>query len=105
MAWNARSYLPASPKLTVASRKLNEDLVTVADIVNAIPPYALVRDWLGTEAVERLLRFAQSNEPRFEDTQVMHGEEGRLDPTRRVSKNLSLGNLKAEVKAKVADLL
>ncbi len=77
----------------------------MADIFDKIPPYALVRDWLGTETVERLLQFAQLNEHRFEDAQVRHGEEDRLDRTRRVSKNLSLGHLKAEVRAKAADLL
>jgi hypothetical protein len=79
--------------------------MTVADIFNRIPPYELVHDWLGTETVERLLRFAQSNEHRFEDTQVRYGEGDRPDPARRVSKKLSLGNLKTEVRAKVTDLL
>jgi Rps23 Pro-64 3,4-dihydroxylase Tpa1-like proline 4-hydroxylase len=86
-------------------RGSDQDLVTVADIFNKIPPHALVRGWLGRETVERLLWFAQSNEERFEDTQVTRAEDSRIDHTRRVSKKLSLGNLKAEVRAKVADLL
>jgi SM-20-related protein len=77
----------------------------VADIFNRIPPYELVHDWLGTETVERLLRFAQSNEHRFVDTQVAHGEEDRVDRTRRVSKKVSLGCFKNEIRGKVADLL
>jgi SM-20-related protein len=79
--------------------------VTGVDIFNKMPPYALVRDWLGTEMVERLLLFAQANEHRFEDTTVTSKEESHLDLTRRVSKKLSLGNLKAEVRAKVVELL
>jgi len=78
----------------------------VADIFNKIPSYGLVRDWLGTETVERLLQFAQTNENRFQDAEViMHGEEGRLDRARRVSKRLGLGDLRAELSAKVTDLL
>ena len=78
----------------------------MADIFNKIPSYALVRDWLGTETVERLLQFAQTNENRFQDAEViMHGEEGRLDRARRVSKRLGLGDLRAELSAKVTDLL
>jgi len=79
----------------------------VADIFNRIPPYELVHNWLGTEMVERLLRFAQSNEHSFVDTQVqVTSEEGdRVDRTRRVSKNVSLGCFKSEIRGKVADLL
>ena len=77
----------------------------MADIFNKIPAYGLVRDWLGKEGVERLLRVAQSNEHCFVDTEVVHGEESRLDHARRVSKKLSLGSLNAELRVKVADLL
>jgi SM-20-related protein len=77
----------------------------VADIFNRIPPYELVHDWLGTETVERLLRFAQSNEHRFIDTEVAHGEEDRLDRTCRVSKTTSLGYLKNEIRGKMGGLL
>jgi SM-20-related protein len=78
----------------------------VADLFNRIPPYELVHDWLGSETVERLLRFAQSNEHRFVDSEVTSkdGEE-RVDRTHRLSKKLSLGEFKAEVRSKVADLL
>jgi Rps23 Pro-64 3,4-dihydroxylase Tpa1-like proline 4-hydroxylase len=75
----------------------------VPGIFNKIPRYELVPGWLGEDTVERLLQFAQSNEHRFEDTQV--GEEGRLDHTRRVSKWVSLGHLKADLRGKLAHLL
>jgi Rps23 Pro-64 3,4-dihydroxylase Tpa1-like proline 4-hydroxylase len=77
----------------------------VVDIFNRIPPYELVHDWLGTETVERLLWFAQSNEHRFVDSEVTHRGEERVDRTHRLSKKLSLGDLKAEVRGKVTDLL
>jgi Rps23 Pro-64 3,4-dihydroxylase Tpa1-like proline 4-hydroxylase len=51
------------------------------------------------------LRFAQSNEDRFEDTQVTRGEEETVDRTRRVSKNLRLGKLEAVVSSQLKDLL
>jgi Rps23 Pro-64 3,4-dihydroxylase Tpa1-like proline 4-hydroxylase len=85
---------------------LNPDKdLTVADIFNKIPPYDLVHNWLGTEMVERLLRFARSNEDRFGDTLVTHGEDELVDRTRRVSKNLRLGKLEPEVTSRVKDLL
>jgi Rps23 Pro-64 3,4-dihydroxylase Tpa1-like proline 4-hydroxylase len=52
-----------------------------------------------------LVQFAQSNEARFEDTKVMHGRTATVDLARRVSKKLSLGDLKAEVIASVDELL
>jgi SM-20-related protein len=77
----------------------------VAHIFNKIPRYGLVHDWLGPETVERLLRLAQSNEPRFEDTWVTHAE-GEISRTRRVSRRLlSIGDLKNELRAKLEDLL
>jgi len=79
--------------------------VVVADSFNKIPPHGLVHDWLGAETVERLLQLAQSNEHRFEDTHVASGERERVDRTRRVSKKLSLGDLKSEVRAKVQEIL
>jgi Rps23 Pro-64 3,4-dihydroxylase Tpa1-like proline 4-hydroxylase len=77
----------------------------VADIFNKIPPYQLVHNWLGTETVERLLQFAQSNEHRFEDTHVTHREGETVDRKRRVSKNLRLGKLETELSAQLKDLL
>src|SRR5262245_339464 len=78
---------------------LDEGL-TVADVFDRIPPYEIVRGWLGTEAVERLLRFAESNEHRFVDTEVTHGKGDRVDHTRRMSRKLSLGYLKDEVRSR-----
>jgi hypothetical protein len=66
----------------------------VPDIFDKIPSYGLVHDWLGQKTVEGLLRFAQSNEHRFEDTRVTHEEVDKIDRTRRVSRKLlSLGDL------------
>jgi Rps23 Pro-64 3,4-dihydroxylase Tpa1-like proline 4-hydroxylase len=79
--------------------------MALGEIFNKTPPYALICGWLGKQRVEQLLLFAQSNERRFEDTETMHGEEGRLERTRRVSKRISLGDLKAELSANVVDLL
>ena len=77
----------------------------MADVFNRIPPYEIVPGWLGTEAVERLLRFAETNEHLFVDTEVTHGKGDRVDHARRVSKKLSLGYLKDEVRSKVAESL
>jgi len=77
----------------------------VTDIFNRPPAYELVHDWLGIETVESLLRFAQSNEHRFVDSEITNGVEDRVDRTRRMSKKLSLGYLKGEVRGKVTDLL
>ena len=78
----------------------------VPDIFDKIPSYGLVHDWLGQKTVERLLRFAQSNEHRFEDTRVTHEEGERVDRTRRVSRKLlSLGDLKGELRGKLEELL
>jgi SM-20-related protein len=72
----------------------------VANCFNKIPPYGLLNDWLGRETVQRLLRFAQSNEQVFNDTRV--GEEGgRIDPTVRRSKLTKLGELKSELKVRI----
>jgi Rps23 Pro-64 3,4-dihydroxylase Tpa1-like proline 4-hydroxylase len=83
-------------------------MATLADISNKIPPYGLVHNWLGQEAVEDLLRFAQQNEHRFEDSTVVvsKGGERRLDRTRRVSKKLpDLGALEGELRTKLEGLL
>jgi SM-20-related protein len=77
----------------------------VTDIFDRTPPHGLVRDWLGPETVGRLMRFAESREYCFEDTDVSHGITEVVDHRRRVSRKLSLGDLKKEVRAKVADLL
>jgi SM-20-related protein len=81
-------------------------MAIVADTLNKIPRYGIVRDWLGLETVERLLRFAQSNEHLFLDTVIAHGEGERVDRTRRISRKLpNLGDLEIELRAKLEDLL
>jgi SM-20-related protein len=67
-----------------------------------IPPHGLIRHWLGTEAVQRLLVYAQSNKHLFKESKVAHG----LDSTRRVSRMMELGDdLKDELIAKVQEAL
>jgi SM-20-related protein len=81
-------------------------MANVRDIFDKIPPYGLVHDWLGRETVERLLRFVQSNEHRFEDSTITHKEGERVDCTRRMSRKLpTLGALKGELRGKLEGLL
>jgi Rps23 Pro-64 3,4-dihydroxylase Tpa1-like proline 4-hydroxylase len=82
-------------------------MAIAADIINKVPPHGLIRNWLGSEAVTRLLRFVQSNEHRFEDTKVTpKEEEGRVDRSLRVSRKLlSIDELKKELCPKLEDLL
>jgi Rps23 Pro-64 3,4-dihydroxylase Tpa1-like proline 4-hydroxylase len=81
-------------------------MATLADISNKIPPYGLLHDWLGREAVEGLLRFAQSNEHRFEDTTVVHKKGEWVDRGRRISKKLqNLGTLESQLRGKLEELL
>jgi SM-20-related protein len=78
----------------------------MADIFNKVAPYGVVRDWLGKQTVERLLRFIQSNEHLFKDSGV-YSESGTqgIYNTDRVSKKMDLGNFKGELKASVLELL
>jgi SM-20-related protein len=82
-------------------------MAIAADIINKVPPYGVVRNWLGSEAVTNLLGFVQLNEHRFEDTKVTQKEEeGRVDRTRRVSRKLlSIDEPKKELCPKLEDLL
>jgi SM-20-related protein len=77
----------------------------MVDSFNKVPPHAVVRNWLGTQTIERLLAYAQSNEHAFADAGVGHGEKFRIDRVRRISKRLGLGDLKGEIEAEVRDLL
>jgi SM-20-related protein len=80
-------------------------MAIVLDVFNKCPPHGLFHDWLGPESVERLLRFAQSNEHRFKDSRVSFAEEERVDRTRRVSMRLGLDNLESKIKTKLNALL
>jgi SM-20-related protein len=81
-------------------------MAILTDILNKIPSYGTVHDWLGQETVERLLRFAQSNAHRFKDAMVTHKEGDRVDRTRRVSRKLlDLDALESELRGKLEDLL
>jgi SM-20-related protein len=77
------------------------------DSFNKVPPYGIVHNWLGAEAVERLLTYARSNEYRFKEAQVSSrlDRTQRVDHTMRISMKIGLGDLKGEVKAKFEQLL
>jgi Rps23 Pro-64 3,4-dihydroxylase Tpa1-like proline 4-hydroxylase len=81
--------------------------MTIAtDIINKVPPHGVISNWLGSEAVTRLLRFVQSNEHRFEDTKVTRQGAGIVDRTRRVSRILlSVDEPKKELCPKLEDTL
>jgi SM-20-related protein len=73
---------------------------------NKIPPHGVVRNWLGAEAVERLLSYAKSNEHLFKESGIGYATSGRIDITRRTSKRLNdLDNFTNEMKANVQNLL
>jgi SM-20-related protein len=79
---------------------------TAGQVFNRAPPYGIVHNWLGAEAVERLLMYARSNEHRFKKSQVA----SRLDPTLKIdgmrsSRRIGLGDLKGGVKDKFEQLL
>ncbi len=78
-------------------------MAAVAEVLNKIPKYRIVRDWLGPETVERLLRFSHANEHQFVDTVVVNRREGeRVDRARRVSRKLpSLDDLNDELRSKL----
>jgi Rps23 Pro-64 3,4-dihydroxylase Tpa1-like proline 4-hydroxylase len=85
---------------------MNGGMAVSADISNKIPPHGLIHNWLGSEAVEGLLRFARSNESRFEDTTVAFKEGQGIDRTRRVSKRLqSLGIVESELRGRLDEVL
>jgi SM-20-related protein len=82
-------------------------MAIAADIINKAPSYGVVHNWMGSEAVTRLLRFVQLNEHGFEDTKVTHQQgEGTVDRTRRVSRKLmNIDELEKELCPKLKDLL
>jgi Rps23 Pro-64 3,4-dihydroxylase Tpa1-like proline 4-hydroxylase len=82
-------------------------MAIAADITDKAPSHGVVHNWLGSEAVARLLRFVQLNEHRFEDTKITHQQgEGTVDPTRRVSRKLlNIDEPKKELCPKLEDLL
>jgi len=87
-------------------RQAMSGMTATKDVLNKVPLHGLVHDWLGSEAVARLLQFAQSNEHHFKDTMV-GGEEGeKIDETIRVSKRLQcIDGLKSELRPKFKLLL
>src|SRR5262245_7145946 len=82
-------------------------MAIAADIVDKIPSHGVVRNWLGSEGVTRLLRFVQSNARYFEDTKVTHNEGvGKVDRAHRISRKLvSIDEPKQELCPKLEKLL
>jgi len=58
------------------------------DSFNHVPPYGVVRQWLGAAWVKQLLYYALANEPLFEESGVGHGENWKIDYALRRSKVL-----------------
>jgi len=79
----------------------------MADMFHRVPPYGVVRDWLGKETVARLLRFAESNEHLLKDSGLYYDQDGahKISKEERVSKQMVLGNFEGELKAKMIDLV
>jgi Rps23 Pro-64 3,4-dihydroxylase Tpa1-like proline 4-hydroxylase len=78
-----------------------KDASVSVDSFNKVPPHGLIRNWLGNEAVEQLLIYAQSNKHLFKESRVAGG----LDRTRRVSQRLELDTFKNKIEARVRDTL
>jgi Rps23 Pro-64 3,4-dihydroxylase Tpa1-like proline 4-hydroxylase len=78
-------------------------MTIAADVLNKIPRYGVVRDWLGPQTVERLLQFVHSNEHRFVDSSIVSkGKGDRVDRTHRVSRKLpNFNNFNSELKSKL----
>jgi len=77
-------------------------------IFNKVPPYGLIRNWLGTKTVEGLLNYAQSNERLFTDSAVGYGpeESAKVDYSRRRSRLLSeLGGFQNDIIHKIQHLV
>ena len=81
------------------------------NIVNRLPPFGLVGEFLGRETVEQLLAFAQSNQQLFRDSTVGYGEGLEVDKMRRCSSALresvlrKNGDFAARVEARLRQLL
>ena len=81
------------------------------NILDRLPPFGLVHEFLGSETVERLLAYAQSNEPLFRDSTVGYGEGREVDKTRRCSSALresvlrENGEFAARVEARLTQLM
>ena len=71
----------------------------MTNIFDRAPPYGLVYNWLGPQMVERLVRFAESQEHQFADSSVSFGDKDHIDSQQTVSKTIGLSSLKTEVKA------
>jgi Rps23 Pro-64 3,4-dihydroxylase Tpa1-like proline 4-hydroxylase len=57
-------------------------------IVNRLPPFGLVREFLGAGTVEQLLAYAQLSQHLFHDSTVGYGEGREVDKQQRCSRAL-----------------
>ena len=64
------------------------------NIVDRLPPFGLVREFLGPEAVEQLLAYAQSNEHLFQESTVGYKEGREVNRKQRCSSVLRGGVLR-----------
>jgi len=58
------------------------------DMFNHVPPYGIVREWLGAPLVKELLEYSGENEQRFEDSGLSYGENWKIDRAIRRSRVL-----------------
>src|SRR5262249_14313865 len=87
-------------------RQAMSGMTTTTDMFNKVPLHGLVHDWLGSEAVARLLQFAQANEHHFKDTMVRNEQGEKMNNIIRVSKRLPcIDGLKSELRPKFKLLL
>jgi hypothetical protein len=81
----------------VCGSTLNPREITAMDCFLKPPPFGIVRQWLGGEIVERLLRHIKHNEPMFNESSVGYGKGKRVDHTRRRSSHLYINDLVDEI--------
>jgi SM-20-related protein len=77
--------------------KLNESF----NAFDRIPPYYIVRNFLGRDLIERLLTYAKAHESEFTPAKVVSENTQKLNTATRVSRVLwDLGELNAEINAR-----
>jgi SM-20-related protein len=76
------------------------------NIFSKPPAYGRIMNWLGSQMVERLLHYAQSQRDNFIESGIGRGDNKRIDLTLRRSVRLKqLGDLQDELQARVRDAL
>jgi len=81
--------------------------IAEVDCFFRLPPFGIVRQWLGGAIVERLLYHVKHNESMFEESNIGYGKDKRVDYSRRRSSLLNINNLVKEVQldAKIHDVI